>query len=326
MSHERAFDNAGSTILVTGGAGFIGSHLVRRLLSEGYTVRVLDNFLTGSRANLVEVQDRIQIVEGSVTDAEAAAEAVAGVDCIFHQAALPSVPRSVRDPLASNNTNVNGTLTLLCAARDAGVRRLVYAASSSAYGNSLTLPKEESMPTNPLSPYAVAKLAAEGYCRAFYNVYGFETVALRYFNVFGPRQDPNSEYAAVIPRFITALLEDREITIHGDGEQSRDFTYIENTLDGNLRAMTAPGAVGEVCNIACGDRFTLNFLVQTLAEIIGAEPRVRYIESRQGDVKHSLAAIEKARQLLGYEPLVTFREGLERTVEYFKARHEEARS
>lgn len=323
MTQDNALDNAGRTILVTGGAGFIGSHLVRRLLSEGYQVRVLDNFVTGSRANLAEVQDRIQLVEGSVTDADTVAEAVTGVDCILHQSALPSVPRSIRDPLASNNTNVNGALTVLTAARDAGVRRLVYASSSSVYGNSPVLPKEEGMAPNPLSPYAVAKLAAEQYCRVFTRVYGLETVALRYFNVFGPRQDPNSEYAAVIPRFITALLEDREITIYGDGEQSRDFTFIENTLDGNLRAITASGAVGEVCNLACGERFTLNYLVQTLGEIIGVEPRVKYIETRQGDVQHSLAAIDKARELLGYQPLVTFRAGLERTVAYFQALHEE---
>lgn len=305
------------TILVTGGAGFIGCNIARQLLADGYRVRVLDNFATGKRANLEEIADRIEIVDGSITSQDDARGAVEGVDCVLHQAAIPSVPRSVSDPLGSNEANVTGTLTMLVAARDAKVRRFVYAASSSAYGDTPTLPKIETMPSSPLSPYAVAKLAGENYCRAFHRVYGLETVALRYFNIFGPRQDPLSQYAAVIPKFIIALKAGNEITIHGDGEQSRDFTYIDNAVQANIKAMTAPDAPGEVCNVACGERFTLNQMVETLAEIMQVTPKVKYIESRQGDVKHSLADISKARKLLGYEPSVSFREGLARTVAYF---------
>ena len=305
-------------VLVTGGAGFIGSHLVDRLLNDGFEVRVLDDFFSGKRPNLAHVADRIELIEGSVADGDVAARAVEGVDCVLHQAAIPSVPRSVAEPIKSNHANVNGTLTMLDAARQAGVRRFVYAASSSAYGDTPTLPKVETMASDPRSPYAVAKLAGEGYCRAFTRVYGLETVALRYFNVFGPRQDPNSEYAAVIPKFILAIMEGRPITIHGDGEQSRDFTFIENTVEGNMRAMSAPEASGEVMNLACGERFTLNELVESLAEIMGKRPQVEYITSRTGDVKHSLADISKARRLLGYEPKVSFREGLEKTVAYFR--------
>jgi UDP-glucose 4-epimerase len=245
---------------------------------------------------------------------------VEGVTCVFHQGAIPSVPRSVSDPLGSNHDNVTGTLTMLVAARDAGVERFVYAASSSAYGNAPASPKVETMPTDPISPYAVAKIAGEGYCRAFYHAFNLETVALRYFNVFGPRQDPLSPYAAVIPRFITALLEDREITIFGDGEQSRDFIYVDNVVEANFKAMTALGAGGEICNVACGESFTLNQLVVALGEIMQVTPHVRYTEAQAGDVKHSLADISKARRLLGYEPQVSFREGLSRTVAYFQSR------
>jgi len=311
--------NGNELVLVTGGAGFIGSHLVRCLLQDGYSVRVLDDFSTGKRPNLEDVLDRIEVVDGSMTDLPTAQRAVAGVHYVLHQAAVPSVPRSVRDPLGSNEANVTGTLKMLVAARDAGVRRFVYAASSSAYGNTPTLPKVETMPTDPLSPYAVAKLAGENYARAFFRVYGLETVCLRYFNVFGPRQDPKSEYAAVIPRFIEALLRDEEVTIHGDGEQSRDFTYIDNTVQANLKAMTAPDAPGETCNVAYGERYTLNQMVALLGEIMRVKPRVRYIEGRQGDVKHSLADIDKARRLLGYDPQISFQEGLARTVSYFQA-------
>jgi len=310
-------ENSNKLVLITGGAGFIGNNLVRRLLKDGYRVRVLDNFATGKRENLEDVIDRIEVVGGSMTDLDTARHAVSGADCVLHQAAIPSVPRSVADPLASNEANVTGTLTMLVAARDAKVRRFVYAASSSAYGDTPTLPKVETMPTIPLSPYAVAKLAGENYCRAFHKVYGLETVALRYFNIFGARQDPLSQYAAVIPRFIMALRAGTEITVHGDGEQSRDFTYIDNAVQANIKAMTAPDAPGEVCNVACGERFTLNQMVQMLAEIMDAKPNVKYYEGRQGDVKHSLADIGKARKLLGYNPDVSFREGLERTVEYF---------
>lgn len=305
-------------VTVTGGAGFIGSHLVRRLLVDGKRVRVLDDFATGKRLNLSEIIDQIELVEGSIADLETCRRAVEGADCILHQAAIPSVPRSIRDPLGSNQANVNGTLNMLVAARDAGVRRFVCAASSSAYGDTPTLPKAESMATDPISPYAVAKLASENYCRSFHRVYGLETVCLRYFNVFGPRQDPQSEYAAVIPRFIVAMLENREITIYGDGTQSRDFTYIDNTVEANMLAMDAPEAMGQTCNVACGERFTLNELAQTLGEIIGVEPKIKYVERKKGDVLHSLADISKARRLLNYEPLVGFREGLRRTVESFK--------
>jgi nucleoside-diphosphate-sugar epimerase len=310
-----------SLVLVTGGAGFIGSHLVRRLLRDGYRVRVLDNYATGKRGNLEEVRAAVEMIEGSIADEETARRAVDGVAGVFHEAAIPSVPRSVSDPLGSNHDNVTGTLTLLIAARDAGVRRFVYAASSSAYGDTPTLPKVETMRPDPLSPYAVAKLAGEGYCRAFHRVYGLETVALRYFNIFGPRQDPLSLYAAVIPRFITALLEDREITIYGDGEQSRDFTYVDNAVEANLKALTAPGTAGEMCNVACGESFTLNQLVAALSEIMRVTPRVRYVERQPGDVLHSLADIGKARSLLGYEPQVSFHQGLERTVAYFRTLH-----
>ena len=309
-------------VLVTGGAGFIGSHLIRRLLDDGCGVRVLDNLVTGKAANLDDMRERIEWLEGSVTDAPEVARAVQGVDTIFHEAAIPSVPRSVREPLEGNATNVDGTLNILNAAREAGVRRLVYASSSSAYGDSPTMPKEETMTPAPLSPYAVAKLAAEHYCQVWHRVYGFETVALRYFNVFGPRQDPQSEYAAVIPRFITAILEDRPITIYGDGEQSRDFTYIDNVIDINILAMNTTGdALGQTFNAACGERFSLNELVAQCGEIMGVEPEVQYLDARAGDVKHSLASIEKARALLGYEPRVKFREGLERTVEFFQSVH-----
>ncbi len=305
-------------VLVTGGAGFIGSHLVRRLLRDGYRVRVLDNLATGKATNLAEVQSQIEFLEGSVTDAETAARAVEGASYVLHQAAIPSVPRSIADPLASHAENSTGTLSILCAARDAGVKRFVYAASSSAYGDTPVLPKEETMRTDPLSPYAVAKLSGENYCRAFNRVYGLETVALRYFNIFGPRQDPKSLYSAVIPKFITAILEDREISIYGDGEHSRDFTFIDNTVDANLLAMTTPGVGGVMCNIACGERFSLNELVNRLGAIIGKTPRVTYAERRTGDVQHSLADISRARELLGYQPRISFDEGLQQTVAYFK--------
>ena len=306
-------------VLVTGGAGFIGSHLVRRLLRDGYRVRVFDNLATGKAANIAEVRDQIEFIEGSISDGETAARAVDGAQYVLHQAAIPSVPRSIADPLSSHLENSTGTLTMLCAARDAGVKRFVYAASSSAYGDTPTLPKVETMRTDPLSPYAVAKLSGENYCRAFHKVYGLETVALRYFNIFGPRQDPKSLYSAVIPKFITAILEDREISIYGDGEHSRDFTFIENTVDANLLAMTTPDIGGQMCNIACGQRFTLNELIERLGNITGKTPRVQYQERRVGDVQHSLADISRAREVLGYEPRVSFQEGLEQTVAYFKS-------
>ena len=306
-------------VLITGGAGFIGSHLVRRLLRDGYRVRVLDNLATGKAANLAEVREQIDWIEGSITDGAIAARAVESASYVLHQAAIPSVPRSIADPLASHQENSTGTLTMLCAARDAGVKRFVYAASSSAYGDTPTLPKVETMRTDPLSPYAVAKLSGENYCRALHRVYGLETVALRYFNIFGPRQDPKSLYSAVIPKFITAILEDRPIAIYGDGEHSRDFTFIDNTVDANLLAMTTPGIGGQMCNIACGERFSLNELVERLGAIAGKTPRVEYQDRRAGDVQHSLADISLAHELLGYEPRVSFEEGLRQTVAYFRA-------
>jgi len=307
-------------ILVTGGAGFIGSHLVRRLLTEGYQVRVLDSLVTGKPENLSEVQGDIEWIEGDAADPEVAQKAASGATYVFHEAAIPSVPRSVRDPLVSHRANATGTVTMLTAARDAGVKRFIYAASSSAYGDTPTLPKTETMATDPLSPYAVDKLSGENYCRAFHTVYGMQTVALRYFNVFGPRQDPLSEYSAVIPRFIAAMLKDEEVTVHGDGEQSRDFTFVADVVQANLLALTAPLAGGDMCNIACGQSFTLNQLISFLAEIMQVTPRVRYVEARAGDVKHSLADISRAGKLLGYHPQVSFQEGLLQTVQYLKSK------
>ena len=281
--------------LVTGGGGFIGSHLVDRLLHAGHDVRVLDNFSTGRRENLQHVQDDVEIVEGDITSYERANRAVAGCDYVFHQAALPSVPRSIQDPLTSNGANAVGTLNLLLAARDSGVRRVICASSSSVYGANPSLPKHEALMPAPISPYAVAKLAGEGFCRSFSVVYGLETVALRYFNVFGPRQDPLSEYAAVIPRFITAALTGQPVTIYGDGEQSRDFTFIANVIDGNLAAMDCDGISGEVFNIAIGDRITLNRLVDRIEAIVERDVERIHVDARPGDVRDSLADISKAR-------------------------------
>ncbi|MFB3880146.1 MAG: SDR family oxidoreductase [Armatimonadota bacterium] len=303
--------------LVTGGAGFIGSHLVGRLVEMGESVVVLDNLSTGKAANLAPWLDSIAFLQADIRDLDAVRQACAGVDYLLHQAALPSVPRSVRDPVASNETNVNGTLNVLVAARDAGVRRLVYAASSSAYGDTPTLPKHEAMPARPLSPYAVSKHAGELYCRVFSGVYGLETVALRYFNVFGPRQDPGSHYAAVIPKFITALQQGERPVIFGDGEQSRDFTYVGNVVDANLLACRAEGTAGEVINIACGARTSLNDLVRVLERITGAAVEPIYEKARPGDVKHSLADITKAQRLLGYRPSISLEEGLARTAAYY---------
>ena len=307
----------GTKTLVTGGGGFIGSNLVRRLLEEGAEVRVLDNFARGRRENLSDVLDDVELVEGDIQSFERVHNAVRGCEVVFHQAALPSVPRSIQDPLTSNATNVTGTLNVLLAARDAGVRRVVFASSSSVYGANPALPKSEEMPTLPISPYATAKLAAESYCRAFHEVYGLETVALRYFNVFGPRQDPQSEYAAVIPRFVNALLENRSPTVYGDGEQSRDFTFVENVLEGNVLAANAQDVAGMSMNLACGQRISLNGVLETLAEVIGKNPPINYTEARPGDVKHSQANISLARQKLGFEPSVSPRDGLERVVEWY---------
>jgi nucleoside-diphosphate-sugar epimerase len=305
--------------LVTGGAGFIGSHLASRLLADGHEVRVLDNFSTGSRANLAPLADSVELVEGDIQSYERAHNAVQGCEVVFHEAALPSVPRSIQDPLTSHAVNVIGTLNILLASRDSGVRRVVFASSSSIYGADPTLPKSEDRAPMPIAPYAVAKLAAEGFCRSFSEVYGLETVALRYFNVFGPGQDPLSQYAAVIPRFITALMEGRAPVVFGDGEQSRDFTYIDNVIDANLLAASAPDVSGHTFNIACGDRISLNRLLDDLRQILGSEIEANYVEARPGDVKHSLADIGKAEDMLDYSPTIDFSEGLQRTVAYLQA-------
>ena len=313
-------------VLVTGGGGFIGSNLVERLLREGHDVRVLDNFATGRRENLIELLDQIDLIEGDIQSYERVHNAVRGCEVIFHQAALPSVPRSIQDPLTSNAANVTGTLNVLLAARDAGVRRVVYASSSSTYGASEALPKREELPALPISPYAVAKLAGEGYCRAFHQVYGLETVALRYFNVFGPRQDPLSQYAAVIPRFILAFLDGEPPVVYGDGEQSRDFTYVDNAVDANLLAAAAERVAGRTYNIACGQRISLNALLDELRAQTGKAIESTYLPARPGDVRHSLADIETARSELGYDPSVDVIEGLRRTLAWYaNSRHRELR-
>jgi UDP-glucose 4-epimerase len=304
--------------LVTGGAGFIGSHLAERLAAQGHDVRVLDNFATGRRSNIDAIGPDVELVEGDIQSYERAHNAVRGCDIVFHQAALPSVPRSIQDPLTSNATNVIGTLNILLAARDEGVRRVVCASSSSVYGANPTLPKQEDMAALPISPYATAKLAGEGYCRSFGVGYGLETVALRYFNVFGTRQDPTSQYAAVIPNFITALLDNRPVTIFGDGEQSRDFTHVDNVVRANLLAMDAPDVTGKVFNVACGRKVTLNELVAELQELIGCDAETIHEPTRAGDVPHSLASLARARAELGYEPEVDLREGLTRTIAHYR--------
>ena len=306
--------------VVTGGAGFIGSNIAEALVRLGREVVVFDNFSTGKRGNLAHIEDGLTIVEGSVTSLDDCRKAVEGADYVFHEAALASVPRSVAEPLASNETNITGTLNMLIAARDAGVRRLVYAGSSSAYGNNPQMPKVEDMATAPLSPYAISKLAGEMYCQVFHDLYGLETVVLRYFNVFGPRQDPASEYAAVIPRFITRALRGESFTIYGDGGQSRDFTYVDNVVRANLLACEAPSAAaGQVINAACGDSISLNELAGLIMEITGNAAPIQYEEARAGDVRHSHADISRAKSLLDYEPAVSFREGLEKVIAWYKA-------
>jgi nucleoside-diphosphate-sugar epimerase len=305
-------------VLVTGGGGFIGSHLASHLLEQGYRVRVLDNFATGRRENLQALAGDVEVIEGDIQSYERVNKAVSGCEVVFHQAALPSVPRSVQDPLTSNATNVIGTLNVLLAARDHGVRRVLCASSSSVYGVNPDLPKREEAAAVPISPYATAKLAGEGYARSMHGVYGLETVALRYFNVFGPRQDPDSEYAAVIPNFIKALLERRPPVIFGDGEQSRDFTYVANVVQANLLAMDAPDVAGRVYNVACGERVTLNALVAELRDLLGSDVEPVYEPSRPADVRHSLADLSRARAELGYEPSVLLREGLTRTIQHYR--------
>ena len=304
--------------VVTGGAGFIGSHLTEELVRRGEQVRVVDSLITGKRQNIAHLP-QVEFLEGDLADLEVARRAVAGADYVLHQAAIPSVPRSVKDPIASNRANIDASLNVLVAARDAGVKRVVYAGSSSAYGNTPTLPKVETMATAPLSPYALQKLVAEQYCQMFTQLYGLETVTTRYFNVFGPRQDPSSPYSGVISLFISALVEGRRPTIYGDGGHTRDFTYVGNVVDGVLRACTAPNASGEVINVATGGRVSLNELFQGIAEMVGAKVEPIYAEPRAGDVRDSQADISKARRLLNYSPSVSFEEGLKKTVEWYRA-------
>ena len=306
-----------ASYLVTGGAGFIGSHLVEELVRRGERVRVADSFITGKRENLTHVSG-VELLEGDLADFAVAQRAVAGIDYVLHQAAIPSVPRSVQDPITSNRANIDASVNVLVAARDAGVKRVVYAGSSSAYGNTPTLPKVETMATAPLSPYALQKLVAEQYCQMFTQLYGLETVTIRYFNVFGPRQDPSSPYSGVISLFIRALVEGRAPTIYGDGEQTRDFTYVANVVDGVLRACAAPDASGEVINVATGGRISLNELFRVLKGLTGAAVKPIYAETRAGDVRDSQADINKARRLLGYEPTVTLEQGLDKTVSWFR--------
>ncbi len=304
-------------VLVTGGAGFIGSHITSGLIAQGDEVRVLDDMSTGYQRNLDE-NPQAELFRASVTDLDAVRKAVDGCDYVFHQAALASVPRSIAEPIANNEANVAGTLNVLVAARDAKVKRVIYAASSSAYGDSERLPKVETMATVPKSPYAVAKLAAEQYVSVFAQVYGMETLAIRYFNVFGPRQDPTSQYAAVIPLFIDALLEGKPPTIHGDGDQSRDFTYIDNVVHANLLALKAPKLGGEVVNVALGDRITLNELFSRIAAELGSDIQPIHGDPRAGDVRHSQADIQKATKLLTYQAQVSVEEGISRTVAWYK--------
>jgi UDP-glucose 4-epimerase len=305
--------------LVTGGAGFIGCNIVRELLSRGERVRVLDSFATGRRENLAEIADQVELWEADIRDLEAIRPAFAGVDYVLHQAALPSVPRSLKDPIATTETNVNGTLHVLLACRDAGVKRCVMASSSSVYGANPDLPKHENMRLQPISPYAASKFAAEGFAAAFHQVFDLETVCLRYFNVFGPRQDPTSQYAAVIPLFINTMLRGERPMIFGDGEQSRDFTYVANVIEANLKAAPAAGGAGGAFNIACGERVSLNQLVGFLNEIMGTAIEPVYADDRPGDVKHSLADISAAKDAFGYEPVVSFQEGLARVVAWYRA-------
>jgi nucleoside-diphosphate-sugar epimerase len=313
-----------SFYLVTGGAGFIGSHLAEELVRRGERVRVADSLITGHRRNLSHI-DGLEFVEGDLADLAVARQAVQGIDYVLHQAAIPSVPRSVDDPITSNRANIDATLNVLTAARDAGAKRIVYAASSSAYGNTATLPKHEDMPTSPLSPYALQKLVGEQYMQLFTALYGLETVSIRYFNVFGPRQDPSSPYSGVISLFAKALLQNTPPTIYGDGEQTRDFTYVANVVDGVLRAVTAPGASGHVINVATGSRISLNTLFSTMKDVVGSRLEPTYAAPRAGDVKDSQADITRAQTLLGYTPLVSLEDGLRRTLEWYreatKARH-----
>jgi UDP-N-acetylglucosamine/UDP-N-acetyl-alpha-D-glucosaminouronate 4-epimerase len=307
-----------ASYLVTGGAGFIGSHLAEELVRRGETVRVADSLITGKRRNLAHIP-RLEFLEGDLADLSFATRAADGMDYVLHEAAIPSVPRSVKDPIASNRANVEATLNILVAARDAGVKRLVFAGSSSEYGNTPTLPKREDMTPSPLSPYALQKSMGTQYCRMFTQLYGFETVVTRYFNVFGPRQDPGSPYSGVISLFSTALIEGRQPVIYGDGEQTRDFTYVANVVDGVLRACTAPKAAGEAINVACGTRISLNELLRVMNHVVGTSLQAIYKDERAGDVRDSQADITKAEALLGYTPTVSLEEGLRHTLDWCRS-------
>jgi UDP-glucose 4-epimerase len=304
--------------LVTGGAGFIGSNICTKLVSQGCFVRVIDNLLTGKKSNLAGIADKIEFIEADMGNADAARAAMKGIDVVLHEGALPSVPRSVDDPAATHRHCVDATFTLLMAARDTKIKRFVYAASSSAYGDTPTLPKVETMPANPLSPYAAAKLMCEYYCSVFYKVFGLETISLRYFNVFGPHQDPTSQYAAAIPAFVTSILKDKPPTIYGDGEQSRDFTYVDNVVEANLLAARAKQTKGEVINIACGEAITVNAIIDMINKIVGKNVKPTYLPSRKGDVKHSLADITQAKKLIGFKPVVSFKDGLKKAIEWYR--------
>ena len=304
--------------LVTGGAGFIGSNICKKLVSQGCFVRVVDNLLTGKRSNLAAVSDRIEFIEADMGDEEIARTCMKDIDFCLHQGALPSVPRSVDDPAATHKHCLDATFTLLLAARDAGVKRFVYASSSSAYGDTPTLPKVESMSPQPLSPYAAAKLAGEYYAEVFYRVFGLETISLRYFNVFGPQQDPTSQYAAAIPAFVTAILKDKPPTVFGDGLQSRDFTYVDNVVEANLLAARAGHTTGEVLNIACGKAVTINEVIDIIDELLGKDIKPIYTDPRPGDVKHSLADITLAGETIGYKPAIPFKQGLQRAIDWYR--------
>lgn len=306
------------TFLITGGAGFIGSSIARALLSRGDRVRIFDNLSSGKRSNVDDIAGQIEFIEASVLDRQALVTAMAGVDTVYHEAAIPSVPRSVAEPVPSHEANATGTLNVLEAARAAKVRRVVYAGSSSAYGETPTLPKIETMPCSVLSPYAASKLAGEQYCQVWSNCYGLQTVVLRYFNVFGPRQDPQSQYAAVVPKFVTAALRNESPVIYGDGQQSRDFCFIDNVIEANLKAADAPDVSGQVFNIACGEATTLLQVVESVGQILGKPLVARHEAPRAGDIKHSLADIQKAKTLLGYTASVSFQEGLRRTVQWYR--------
>jgi len=305
--------------LVTGGAGFIGSNICKRLVSQDCFVRVVDNLITGKKSNLADVIDKIEFIQADMGDSEVAQSAMKDIDVVLHEGALPSVPVSIDIPAATHKHCVDATFTLLLAARDAGIKRFVYAASSSAYGDAPTSPKVETMPASPLSPYAVAKLTGEYYCSVFYKIFGLETVSLRYFNVFGPYQDPASQYAAAIPAFVTAILKDESPIIYGDGEQSRDFTYIDNVVDANLLAARARQTKGEVVNIACGQAVTVNEIIDMINELLGKNVRPKYTAPRPGDVKHSLADISAAEKLIDYKPKVSFNNGLRLAIDWYKA-------